>query len=177
MNSDSLYAWGTRRGNADMGDQRLGLSAKSVGVLEMIAAGSTYEQILAAYPDLTYLDIFRAAEEALDASARMEAIPAYQLTDIRKSYPRAYEKWTESEERRLRELISNGLTVAQIANRLQRQRNAIRSRITKLNLVEELSPHEQQELIRISKLDPVNADPAEEGGATFRHRGVRGLDG
>jgi len=145
-----------------MDHQGLRLTAKSAAVLEMIAAGSTYEQILTAYPDLTYLDIFRAAEEALDVStARTQANPAYQVADIRRSYPRAYEKWTESEERQLRELINNGLTVAQIGNRLQRQRSAIRSRITKLNLIGELSPHEQHELSRISRLDPVNADPAE----------------
>ena len=53
-----------------MSDSRHGLSAAAISVLEMIAAGSTYEKILAAYPDLTYLDIFHAAEAALDLAAR-----------------------------------------------------------------------------------------------------------
>ena len=43
------------------------LDAKSVNVLEMIATGHTYEQILSLYPDLTYPDTFHAAQEALDA--------------------------------------------------------------------------------------------------------------
>jgi hypothetical protein len=144
-----------------MGKGETQISAKSIAVLEMIAAGSVYDQILAAYPDLTYLDIFRAAREALDAHAHKERSPTHQIAEIRKSYPRAYEKWSEAEERDLHQFIRNGLTVAQIAGRLQRQRSAIRSRIIRLNLVGELSPKERNRLIRISKLDPVNADPAD----------------
>ena len=86
----------------------------------MIAAGNTYEQILAAYPDLTYLDIFSAAGEALEALSRPAVTSCYQVVEIRKTYPRAYEKWTDAEEQRLRKLIDSGLTVAQIAIRLQR---------------------------------------------------------
>jgi hypothetical protein len=145
-----------------MGEWAFRISAKSVAVLEMIAAGSAYDQILAAYPDLTYLDIFHAAQEALDALAHKEQSPAPtpQIAEIRKSYPRAYEKWSEAEERQLRQFLRNGLTVAQIAGRLQRQRSAIRSRIVRLDLVGELSPKEQSRLLRIRKLDPVNADPS-----------------
>jgi hypothetical protein len=136
------------------------LTAKAIAVLEMIAAGSTYEQILAAYPDLTYLDIFRAASEVLDAMAQQQTNSRYEFADIRRTYPRAYEKWTVEEESRLRGLIDNGLTVAQIARQLQRQRSAIRSRISKLDLIGRLSPKEQSELHRISKLDAVPADPS-----------------
>ncbi|HZK82812.1 MAG TPA: DUF433 domain-containing protein [Humisphaera sp.] len=147
----------------DMVDHSRQLSSKTIAVLEMIAAGCSYEQILAAYPDLTYLDIFRAATEALDKMSQQEANhPAYQVAEIRKSYPRAYEKWTDNEDRRLRELIDGGLTVARIARRLQRQRGAIRSRIRKLDLVGALSPKEQARLHRISKLDPVPADPSDD---------------
>ncbi len=143
-----------------MANHPIRLSEKSVAVLEMVAAGSTYEQILAAHPDLTYFDIFAAAEEALDALARSEPNALDRHSEIRRSYPRAYEKWTEPEHQQLRQMIRKGLTVAQMADRLQRQRSAIRSRIIRLNLVGELSPKEHSELIRISKLDPANADPA-----------------
>jgi hypothetical protein len=149
-------------GEADMIEPRPQLSAKAIAVLEMIAAGSSYEQILAAYPDLTYLDIFHAASEALDVMSPPRAIPSGPFADIRKTSPRAYEKWTANEERQLRGFIDSGLNVAQIANRLQRQRSAIRSRIARLDLVGRLSPREQAELHRISKLDPVPADPSDE---------------
>jgi hypothetical protein len=136
------------------------LSARTIAVLEMIAAGSSYEQILAAYPELTYLDIFRAASEVLDTMTQQQTRTTYRVDDIRKTYPRAYEKWTGDEERRLRRLIDDGLSVAQISRHLQRQRSAIRSRITRLDLVGRLSPKEQSELLRISKLDAVPADPS-----------------
>jgi len=139
------------------------LSAKSATVLEMIASGNTYDQILAAYPDLTYLDIFRSAREALNALAPARPTPTNRMGEIRRSYPRAYEKWSQSEEDRLRKLIRDGLTVAQIAGRLQRQRSAIRSRIIRLNIVDQLAPKERDRLIRISKLDPIAADPSESG--------------
>jgi hypothetical protein len=51
----------------------------------MIAAGSSYEQILSACPHLTYLDIFNAACEALDLSvAHYEGSkPAHSVAEIR----------------------------------------------------------------------------------------------
>ena len=42
-----------------MAESKPRLNATSLAVLKMIATGKTYEQILAAYPDITYLDIFR----------------------------------------------------------------------------------------------------------------------
>ena len=141
-------------------EHRNQLSSKTVTVLEMIATGCSYEQILAAYPNLTYLDIFRAASEVLDVMSMQQSNAPAPLSDIRKTYPRAYELWTDTEERQLRSLIDSGLTVAQIAGRLQRQRSAIRSRILKLDIVYKLNPKEQSELHRISKLDASPADPS-----------------
>jgi DNA-binding CsgD family transcriptional regulator len=136
------------------------LSARSMAVLEMIAAGSTYEQILAAYPDLTYLDIFRAAEEAMGLAlgGPGPCRPAYTLAEKRERHPRAYEKWTDAEDGQLRELVQSGASVAQIAGRLQRNRGAIRSRIMKLNLVGELAPREQERLQRIIERDGEPSD-------------------
>ena len=138
------------------------LSDRAIAVLEMIAAGSSYEQILSAYPNLTYISIFDAAREALDLSVSdtIQQKPAYRVSDIRSTHARAYERWSEADDNFLRQSVGDGSTVAQIANRLQRQRSAIRSRILKLNLVEQLSPHEQSELHRISALDP--KEPSEE---------------
>ena len=108
------------------------LSAKSVTVLTMIAKGHTYQQILDQHPALTYPDIFRAAQEALEAT---EAIPSsYQqkLARTRKTYPRAYEQWTEEENATLVELTRSGVSIDKIARQLQRQPSAIRSRMQKL---------------------------------------------
>src|SRR5258705_3943445 len=86
------------------------LSPRSFAVLEMIAAGSTYEQILSAYPDFTYLDIFRAAEEALELGLRVVGPKqtAYTVAEKRDRYPRAYEKWTDDDDGQLRQLVHAG---------------------------------------------------------------------
>ncbi len=128
-----------------MSDTPTHLSPTTIAVLEMIAAGRTYEQILSAYPDLTYLDIFRAADEALNLAVREPAIqrPAHTLAEKRDRHPRAYEKWTDAEDAQLRSLVQAGNTVAQIAGQLQRNRGAIRSRIVKHGLVNDLTPKEQ----------------------------------
>lgn len=61
-------------------------------------------------------------------------LKAYQLSDIRKQYPRAYEEWTEDEEARLQEMFEEQKEIADIAKFLERQPGAIRSRLAKLNL-------------------------------------------
>lgn len=55
-----------------------------------------------------------------------------RLSRIRESYPRAYEKWDEAEDQRLKELVAAGHTSKQISEVLQRQPSAITSRIRKL---------------------------------------------
>lgn len=113
------------------------LSTKAVIVLQMIADGRSYEQILSANPGFGYLDIFRAAAEALHGTGASAKIHA------RERHARAYEKWTPEEEARLDRMVREGRTVAQIAGTLERQRSAIRGRIARLGLVSLLSPKEQ----------------------------------
>ena len=114
-----------------------GLSSKTVAVLEMIAEGHTYEQVLAAYPDLSYLDIFTAAREALQIAGQSGSNYAERLVKIRQASPRAYEKWTDEEDANLTKLFRSGNLVKAIAAQFQRQPSAIRSRLTKLGLDEE----------------------------------------
>lgn len=133
-----------------MHDGKPALSASAVNVLEMIAAGSTYEQILAAFPDLTYVDIFESAQEAVDLLATSNLPrPAYTVEEKRARHARAYEKWTDAEDESLRRMIRAGATVAQCAGRLQRNRGGIRARIVKLNLIDHLRPEERARLLRI----------------------------
>lgn len=108
------------------------LSAKSVTVLNMIANGHTYQQILDQHPDLTYPDIFRAAQEALDATETIPSGYHQRLARIQETCPRAYQKWTEEEDDTLVQSIRSGASVDEVARRLQRQPGAIRSRMQKL---------------------------------------------
>lgn len=108
------------------------LSAKAIIVLEQIAEGRTYDQILARHPDLTYLDIFAAARETLTLAAEERADYAERLARIKRKYPRAYDRWTDEEDARLRDGVQRGTAVSEIAKQLQRQPSAIRSRMAKL---------------------------------------------
>jgi DNA-binding CsgD family transcriptional regulator len=123
-----------------------GLSEKSRAILEMIAKGHSYEQILVQELAWRYQDIFDAAAEALafsggappKESARSRPVSAdgkaYHLDDIRQAHPHAYEKWTPAEDERLRQLSREGKSVKELADALQRQPGAIRSRLGKLGL-------------------------------------------
>ena len=120
-----------------MAKQRKKLSSNTVSVLESIAEGRSYEQILALNPQLTYLDIFTAAREALVLDTETAGETVESLTEIREVHPRAYEKWTPEEVDELTRMLGSGRTVDEIAARLQRQPSAVRSRMLRLNLMEQ----------------------------------------
>jgi DNA-binding CsgD family transcriptional regulator len=116
---------------------RARLSEKSARVLRMIADGRSYAQIVDANADLTYHDIFLAAEEALELSELTSANGADgRLSEIRKQFPRAYEPWGAPEEEQLRALHDAGDSIKEIAAQLQRQPSAVESRLRRLGLVE-----------------------------------------
>ena len=60
---------------------------------------------------------------------------SYNLESIRRRYPRAYEKWTEGDDVRLRIEDGSGVGVQTLSQMFQRQPSAIRSRLRKLGLV------------------------------------------
>jgi hypothetical protein len=127
-----------------------GLSSKSAGVLELIAQGCTYTQIINHYPDLPLPDIFEAAAEALkllsSPSSADHATPTppdeleakrlwmERMAAIKSRHPRAYAPWSPEEDQRLTTLFKGGVRSRQIADEFQRQPSAIRSRLRKLNL-------------------------------------------
>lgn len=74
------------------------LSDKSRAILEAIAKGHTYEQILVQDLAWTYHDIFQAAAEALEDDAGAEKRKAYSVEEIRGAHPHAYEKWDAQQD-------------------------------------------------------------------------------
>lgn len=111
------------------------ISEKSRAILQAIAKGHTYEQILVQDLAWTYHDIFQAAAEALEAGPASNDGKSYSVGEIRHEHPRAYEKWSAEEDSELSKLFRNGKSVKEIATVLNRQDGAIRSRLAKLNLV------------------------------------------
>ena len=113
----------------------MALSEKSRAILQAIAKGHTYEQILVQDLAWTYHDIFQAAAEALEAGLVTSEGKNYSVEEIRHDHPRAYEKWSAEEDGHLSALCRSGISVREIATALNRQEGAIRSRLAKLNLV------------------------------------------
>ncbi|MGH9800023.1 MAG: hypothetical protein ACRD82_06635 [Blastocatellia bacterium] len=63
-----------------------------------------------------------------------------RLDEIKRQYPKAYERWEPEEDRLLKEKFIAGATVNELAALFQRQPNAIRSRLTKLGLMQTDNP-------------------------------------
>ncbi len=116
------------------------LSARTIAILEMIASGHSYEQIIVSVPGATYLSIFDAARNVLEIAREREGSAAARLEAVRRSHPRAYEPWTVEEESKLLRFHGEGLSLAEIAAKLQRQRSAIASRLARLEAVSEEVP-------------------------------------
>src|SRR5207248_1123414 len=110
-----------------------------VSILRQIAAGLGYEQIVRQSPELSYLDIFAAASEALRLNEDRE--PASEVTSrIKSEHPRAYEKWSRDEDEDLVLMFEKGMAQGDIAARLRRQPSAIRARLEKLGRLPHPTP-------------------------------------
>lgn len=59
----------------------------------------------------------------------------HSVTEIRKKYPAAYEKWTKEEEQKLISEYNNGKTIEELSKILGRQPGGIRSRLKKLKII------------------------------------------
>ena len=129
-------------------------------VLDLVADGLSYEQIIGRYPELSYKDIFEASSlgaktlravgqttspaatanrdcdgetsPTFERSRYDRQSPKYNVATIRRKHPRAYERWTDEEDHRLTEEDQAGHSIRQIAGAHGRQPGAIRSRLDKL---------------------------------------------
>lgn len=61
---------------------------------------------------------------------------AYDVSEIRKTFPRAYENWTEAEDTLLKEEYNKGAKISFLASFFQRRPGAIRSRLRKHGLID-----------------------------------------
>jgi DNA-binding NarL/FixJ family response regulator len=55
-----------------------------------------------------------------------------RMSAIKKASPRAYESWVPEEEQKLINLYKEGVTIKEIAEKLQRQKGAVTSRLKKI---------------------------------------------
>ncbi len=112
--------------------ERTYITEQSRLILEAIAKGHSYEQILVQELAWTYHDIFAAAAEALALDVGDDAEgKAYSVTDIRHEHAQAYVKWDAVQDDELRTHFRAGRSVEEIARLMQRQPGGIRSRLEK----------------------------------------------
>lgn len=109
------------------------LTSKSIAILSLIADGHSYAQIVDGHPDITYRDIFAAAEEALRLN-ETDSDYHQRMAVIKRKHPRAYEKWSDEEDDELRSLFKRGVGSSEAAEHFGRQPSAISSRLNKLGL-------------------------------------------
>ena len=81
----------------------------------------------------TILPFVNSANTSSDK--RHSTSKAYDMKTIRQTHQRAYEKWTEDEDKELASAFRQGLTVSQLAEKHQRKQGAIRSRLIRLQLI------------------------------------------
>ena len=106
-------------------------------MLRLISQGRTYEQILSLHPEMTYLDIFAAAQEALEAAGPRAGRTTETASELRDPRPRTYGQWSAAEDAELAQLLAGGESVESVAARLRRRPDAVRARMIRLNLVED----------------------------------------
>lgn len=61
----------------------------------------------------------------------------YDLNRIRETSPRAHRRWEPSEEEELKRLFEQGISIEEIATKLERQNGGITSRLVVLGLIKE----------------------------------------
>ena len=60
---------------------------------------------------------------------------SFTIKDIRKEFPKAYEKWTELDDKLLKESYLMDTSISELAKLFQRKSGAIRSRLKKIGLI------------------------------------------
>ena len=125
---------------------------KVTDILDMIGNGYMYNSILYKYPGLSITDIMAAAnfakliieemvnaEEEITVGSKIEIIAhgkqIINLTKLRKTHPKAFEKWTSDEDAHLIKLYHKGEKTDEISIILQRQKEVIITRLKELELM------------------------------------------
>jgi DNA-directed RNA polymerase specialized sigma24 family protein len=73
-------------------------------------------------------------EKATRFLRRKNEAKSYSVDEVRREYPKAYDKWTPDEDADLKKKHAQGMSVSELANFFQRRSSAIRSRLAKLGL-------------------------------------------
>jgi len=112
------------------------LSANSRLILHRIAEGYDYRKLISEHSELTYGEVFSAAEEALGLE-ESEADYEARIADTKQRFPRAYEPWSEEDDVRLREIAAAPTlsTLDKMSRIMERPQSQIRARLVEIGLI------------------------------------------
>ena len=109
----------------------------SRAILYLLYEGRTFQEIFELHPNLTVLDVSRAAGEGLraleeEAKVRVETREE-RIARVRRTHPHAFEPWTEEEDARLvLRWRSREVGMSALAKAMGRPSGAVRMRLEKL---------------------------------------------
>jgi len=109
----------------------------SRAILYLLYEGRTFDEIFQLHPNLTVLDVSRAAGEGLraleeEAKQRVETREE-RIARVRQRHPRAFLPWSEDEDARLvTRWRSREVRLAELARAMGRPSGALRMRLEKL---------------------------------------------
>ena len=120
-------------------------------ILERIAKGQSYKQILVELPQLNVGDIMAAAQFSyeilndlivegsdhirLEGRITLTNGKYVNLTKLRQEFPRAYVKWEPAEDDNLKRLFQQGKKYDELSEILMRQKGAVVARLQFLGLI------------------------------------------
>ena len=130
VSSDRKKDWRERRGDDLMSIPRMELveeyRKRTGGRFFVIEPAE-----LLKHAEALQVDANPASVEEIER-VREDVDRAYSVAKIREQHPRAYQPWNEEEDEHLRRMARTGVSSAEIATSLGRQRSAIESRLRKL---------------------------------------------
>ncbi len=129
-------------------------------VLDLIAAGYSYKQVLETHSQLSLGDIMLSAQVArdlidkiamLDKDLKVEGELRFvvkggqfkSVDELKKDHPRAFEKWTDREHDDVTRMYKAGDRISTIAEKLQRSYGSIRARLIRAGLINESAPRSE----------------------------------
>lgn len=106
--------------------------ARYLVISELQAAGSRYDRHRVMVFEENLQEFQIGLEKVMAFLGVRQEARTYSVDEIRRRYPRAYEKWTTEEEEELRLKYLEGMRTSELADYLQRQPGAIRARLSRL---------------------------------------------
>jgi len=96
--------------------------------VKLLAYGAIPNDLKARFKEIAYY---------LDGREKIKKIT---LEEIKKSNPKAYDSWTDEEDKKLKSVFLRGCRIKDLANQFQRSTGAIRCRLFRLGLIDEDYP-------------------------------------